>query len=457
MSSDPWAGPLFWQLCLLLLSMLLAFSFHSLSLLSDARLRTGEEDDDPTALKLLAVFPRRDRLCNGTQLCMLLVSFVSVTLLLRDLTAPLTNALQAISWLSAVQPAVLHGVACVILLLCYSMLLLILTELLPLHLLPPAPEKTALRLLIVAKTAALIVTPLVFLCEQIAMLLARMMGVDPEAEEEVTEEEIRAMVDISSESGAIEETEKEMIENIFEFNNRTAGNVMTHRIDVTAIWVGDDSDTIMETIMTSGRSRFPVYDEDIDDIIGILNTRDYLLNARKPQPEPLRHILREAFFVPETVQADSLFREMQKKNRHMAVVIDEYGGMSGIVTMEDLLEEIVGNIYDETDECEENEEIAQVSKDTYRMPGSATLKDISEELEIDLPEDEAYDTLGGLIFDQFTTIPEDGTTPVVDVAGLHIEVESIQDHRVESALVTRLPDAEEKPEEDKRKEPSPHE
>jgi len=171
----------------------------------------------------------------------------------------------------------------------------------------------------------------------------------------------------------------------------------------------------------------------------VLSTRSFLLNAASAEPKPTRELIREAYFVPETVQADALFRDMQKKRIHMAIVVDEYGGMSGIVTMEDLLEEIVGNIYDETDHKVEAE-ITLVEDKTWRVAGTASLEDVAEALNIDLPLEEEYDTLGGLIFNQFTTIPQDGSTPEVDVHGLHIQVEKIEDHRVEYALVTVLPE-----------------
>ena len=151
--------------------------------------------------------------------------------------------------------------------------------------------------------------------------------------------------------------------------------------------------------------------------------------------------------MPETVQADALFRDMQMKKIHMAIVVDEYGGMSGIVTMEDLLEEIVGNIYDEFDPQAEAE-IARVDEDTWRISGTAPLEDVAEALQVELPLEEDYDTLGGLIFSQFTLIPQDGSTPEVDVVGLHIQVEKIEDHRVESALVRKLPP--EKPEDEEK-------
>ena len=165
--------------------------------------------------------------------------------------------------------------------------------------------------------------------------------------------------------------------------------------------------------------------------------------------QTVKELLREAYFVPETVQADVLFRDMQQKKMHMAIVVDEYGGMSGIVTMEDLLEEIVGNIYDETDP-QDDADIVKLSENLWRVNGGVSLEELSEALDVELPTEEDYDTLGGLIFDQFTTIPQDGSHPEVDAAGLHIRVEVLSDHRVESALVSKQ--AVEKENEEKKEE-----
>ena len=173
--------------------------------------------------------------------------------------------------------------------------------------------------------------------------------------EEVSEDEIMAMVEEGEESGAIERNEKELIENVFEFNNTTAEDVMIHRTDMVTLSLDDDEETILSAIRESGLSRFPVYQGNVDDIVGILSTRQYLLNFHVERPQELRALLRPAYFVPETVRADVLFRDMQSKKIHMAVVVDEYGGTSGLVTLEDLLEELVGNIYDEFDPQAEQE------------------------------------------------------------------------------------------------------
>lgn len=190
-------------------------------------------------------------------------------------------------------------------------------------------------------------------------------------------DEIMAMVEEGEESGAIEQNEKELIENIFEFNSMTADDVMIHRTDMVTLPLSADDDTILDTIQSSGLSRFPVYNEDIDDVVGILSTRDYLLNSRQAQPLPLEKLLRPAYFVPESVRADVLFRDMQNRKIHMALVVDEYGGTGGLLTLEDLLEELVGKIYDEFDPQEE-QDIIQVSDTQWRVSGSADLEDLAE-------------------------------------------------------------------------------
>lgn len=257
-------------------------------------------------------------------------------------------------------------------------------------------------------------------------------------DEQVSEDNIMAMVEEGEESGAIQSNEKELIENVFEFDTMTARDVMIHRIDMVTLSVDEDEETIVDTIRQSGLSRFPVYQDDVDDIVGILSTREYLLNFRLPQPRPIRDLLRPAYFVPETVAADVLFRDMQNKKTHMALVVDEYGGTSGLVTLEDLLEELVGNIYDEFDPQEE-QNIIRLEDNKWRVSGSADLEELAEAMGFVLPEEEwDYDTLGGLVFSQLSVIPEDGSRPIVEALGLRIRVEELCDRRVEWALVEKL-------------------
>ena len=337
----------------------------------------------------------------------------------------------------------------VIVLLCVAFVLLWLTVYVPRSYAARRPQKAAV-FFGPARMVFLLLRPVNALFRLLTNLVLRMVGVRPtDTVEEVSEDEIMLMVEEGEETGAIEAAEKELIENVFEFNNMTAEDIMIHRTDMEVVWQEDTHEEILTTIRVSGLSRFPVCGEDIDDIVGVLSTREYLLNAQLEEPKPLADLLRKAYFVPESVRADLLFREMQTEKVHMAIVVDEYGGTSGLLTMEDLLEQLVGDIYDEFDEVEE-QEISKLSDDTWRISGSAALETVFEAL--DLPfdeEDEDCDTLGGLVFSKLSVIPQDGTQPEVEVPGMRIQVEEIVDHRVEWAKVTRLelPEEEESEEE----------
>lgn len=277
--------------------------------------------------------------------------------------------------------------------------------------------------------------------------LLRATGLDPDAgDEEGSEDEILAMVDLGEEKGNIEQSEKELIENVFEFNNSTAEDVMVHRTDMVLLWTDSTDEEILDTIRQTGLSRYPLCQEDADDVVGILNTRDYLLDRNSGQNRPLTELSRKAYFVPESVRADVLFRDMQSRKVHMAIVVDEYGGTAGLVTLEDLLEEIVGNIYDEFDPQEEND-IVSLGDGKWRVSGGVDLETLGEALGVELPESEEYDTLGGLVFAQLSVIPEDGSRLEVEALGLHIRVEELADRRVEWAEVSLLPGETEEKEE----------
>lgn len=331
-----------------------------------------------------------------------------------------------------------HLLADTIVLLCVAFVLLWLTVYVPRSYAAKRPQKAA-AFFAPARLVFLLLRPMNALFRLLTDLVLRPLGVRPtDTVEEVSEDEIMLMVEEGEESGVIEAAEKELIENVFEFNNMTAEDIMIHRTDMVVVWQEDTHEEILHTIQESGLSRFPVCGEDVDDIIGVLNTREYLLNAQLEQPKPLEKLLRKVKFVPESVRADLLFREMQTEKVHLAVVVDEYGGTSGLLTMEDLLEQLVGDIYDEFDE-EEEQEISKIGEDTWRISGSTALETVYEVLELPFDEEEQdCDTLGGLVFSKLSVIPQDGSQPEVEVPGMRIQVEEITDHRVEWAKVTRL-------------------
>lgn len=438
MTGDPIWGQLLLQLVLILVNAFFASTEIALLSVNEARLEKSAEDGDKKAITLLKTIKSPDSFLSAIQVGITLAGFLGSAFAAENF------ADRMVTWILSVREVpiptnVLNTICVVIITIILSYFTLVLGELVPKRVAMFAPEKVARFSIGVISIIEKVLRPVIWLMSKSTNLVLRLMRIDPTKDgEEVTEEEIRMMVDIGEEKGAIEADEKEMIENVFEFNNTTAGDIMTHRIDVKSIQADADGDDIIELISQTGLSRFPVYQDDIDDIIGVLNTRDYLLNLRLQRPKSLRQLLREAYFVPESARADVLFRDMQHRKIHLAIVVDEYGGTSGVVSMEDLLEEIVGNIYDEFDPLEEDE-IVQLGDNLWRVNGSAPLETLQEKLGIPLPLDEEYDTLGGLVYSQMTVIPRDGEQPELDVCGLHVKVERIVDRRVASALVSVLP------------------
>jgi putative hemolysin len=448
-SSDPIWPQLLLQLILILVNAYFAATEIAVISLNENVLRREAEEGDKEAAKLLKIVEAPTRFLSTIQIGITLAGFLG-SAFAADNFAGRIRDWAVLKWqLDAATAAAVNTLAVILITIILSFFTLVLGELVPKRLAMQKTEEVARFTCGVVSFLSAVMRPLIWLLTVSTNGMLRLLHIDPNAEEdEVSEEEIRMMMDIGEEKGAIESGEKEMIDNIFEFNNMTAEEVMIHRTDVVMLWAQDSDEEIIRTIRETGLTRFPVYEEDADDVIGILNTRTYLLNAREEQPKPLRELLTPAYFVPESVRTDALFRDMQAKKIHMAIVVDEYGGTSGIITMEDLLEEIVGNIYDEFDPQDE-QEIVPLGENLWRIAGSADLEEVAEALGVELPEDEEYDTLGGLVFTQLAVIPEDGSHPEVDVCGLHIRVEELNDRRVEWATVSRLeipPQEEEKAE-----------
>lgn len=252
----------------------------------------------------------------------------------------------------------------------------------------------------------------------------------------ITEEEIRFMVDVGEEKGVIRETEREMIDNIFEFNDTMVAGIMTPRTDVVAVGIDESIEEIIKVVIYEKYTRIPVYEGSLDNIVGILHTKDLLqgLVSNPGEGLKLKKIIRPAYFVPVYKKIDVLFRELQQRKNHMAVIIDEYGGTAGIVTMEDLLEEIVGNIFDEYDE--EEKEVEKLDDSTYMVNGSMDLDRMNDSLDIELPEDE-YETLGGFVMGLLGRIPSEDEHPVVEYAGIVFKVEKVDDKRIEKVKVCK--------------------
>lgn len=259
----------------------------------------------------------------------------------------------------------------------------------------------------------------------------RLFGGDPnETSENVTEEEIRMMVDLGEEKGTIEVGEKEMIENVFDFNNITAAEVMTHRKDIVGISKDATLDEILELMEEEKYTRFPVYEEDIDNIIGMLHSKDVIkyLNEKNKLSFKIDDIIRPIYFVPDSKMIDDIFRELQKNKMYMAAVVDEYGGTAGILTIEDLMEQLVGNIFDEYD-AEEPVDFVKIDENTQLVDGTVNLVEVEKKFDKKLPDDE-YDTLGGFIMGHLGFVPEEGDRPQFEYNGLLFKVEEVVEKRI---------------------------
>lgn len=284
-----------------------------------------------------------------------------------------------------------------------------------------------------------VVSPLETLMHFISKALASLFGVNPSAEADTaTEEDILDLIDDANESGNIEETEKEMINNIFELDDRSVGEVMTHRIDLTALEIGAPVSDAVDLAISDGYSRIPVYEETIDNIKGILYAKDLLslIGDKNVEHRLVSDFIRPVNFIPESNSCREAFLEFQQKKIQAAIVIDEYGGTAGLVSMEDLIESVMGSIQDEYDN--EEEEIAQIDSDNFDFDGSVSLDDIEDTLDIDVPDDADYDTLGGLIMDILGRIPEEGEQPSVIYQGIEFTVIQTEEHRIEKVHARRL-------------------
>ncbi|WP_127837138.1 hemolysin family protein [Clostridium prolinivorans] len=313
---------------------------------------------------------------------------------------------------------------------------LVLGELVPKRIALQNSERIAMASINIIIFISKITLPFVKILTASTNLIMRILGnKDESIEEKVSKEEIMMMIDVGEETGILNQTEKEMIDGIFDFDDTLAKEVMTPRTDVFAVDIDTPIEELINKVMDEQFSRIPVYEGDIDNIIGILYLKDLFIYSRKGEitKETLIKILRTPYFVPETKNIDELFRELQSNKNHMAILIDEYGGFSGIVTIEDLIEEIVGNIFDEYDDIV-IEDITKVDTNTYIVNGATSIDDINETLHINLPSDN-YDTIGGFVIDILGSIPKEDEHLVVEYENLTFEIEKVEEKRIEKLKI----------------------
>ncbi len=434
-------GQLLLQFILIALNAFFAASEIAVISLSSTKLRAQAEEGDKMAEKMLILVDEPTGFLSTIQIGITLAGFLGSAFAAENFAGLLTDWLVNGVGFTALPASAINTVSVIIVTLILSLFTLVFGELVPKRIAMRKAETLARKFCGIILFLSRVLKPLVWFTSTCTNAVLRLCGINPHEEEEaVSEEDIRLMVDAGEEQGAIESMEREFIENIFEFNNIDASDVMIPRTSVTFIWADATKQEILDIISSSGFSRFPVCGEDSDDILGVLRTREFLLalNDEDGEAFDMKKLVFPASFFPETVKADALFREMQKRNTQMSIIVDEYGGMSGIVTMEDLLEELVGNIYDESDKI--TQEISFLGDNSWRVAGDIALEDLDEVIGTELDnEDLDYNTLGGYIFDHLGSIPRDGSHEELTVDGLHIRIELMEDRHVEWAIVTKLP------------------
>ena len=427
---------------LLLLILILVNAFFAMSemavvSLNDAKIEKMAEDGHKKAKLILKLTKNPTRFLSTIQIGVTLAGFLTSASAATAFAEMLTNAITSSF---DVPENIVSPVAVVLITLVMSYFSLVLGELAPKRIGMQVPEKIAFAvakpLLVISKITA----PFVKFLSLSTNGVVRLLGFDPNANEEVvTEEEIRMMVDVGGEKGVIEDTQKEMINNIFEFDDMDAGDIMTHRTDVVAADINDITlEDFMNLAIEHGRSRIPLYDEDIDNIVGIVYVKDLLKFVGKEVKAKgtLKNIMREPYFIPETKSCGELFKEMSSKRIQMAVVVDEYGGTAGIVTLEDIVEAIMGNIQDEYDV--EEEEISKIDENTFTVDGTIDIEEIDELIGKELPEGD-YETLAGFIMDELQCIPKNGEMNEVVFENVKFTVLSVEDRRIEKIKVEITP------------------
>ena len=429
-----------WQLLLqlILIALNAVFACAEIATISmnDTKLEKMAASGNKKAVTLKKLTSQPARFLATIQVAITLSGFIGAAFASDNFADRLMMLIQKTG--ISVSESVLRPVCVVIITLLLSYLTLVFGELVPKRVGMKYSESLALNMAKMIRIVQTIFAPLVWLLNISTNAVLRLFGIDPNKEDDaVTEEEILMMTDAGAEKGTIDATENRIIKNVFAFDDLTAGQICTHRTDVTVLWEEDDLAVWRETLEQEPHSFYPVCGDRIDTIKGVLSARDYFRTDSSSREAVYKDAVHAPFFVPESMKADKLFELMRKRgSSHFAVILDEYGGMSGILTMTDLLEEIVGDFDGDADEPI----LMKLSDDTWTVPGLTPLTDVCEALNITLPSDE-YDTFGGYVISKLGSIPDDNSKAKFDSDGLHIELQQVCNHRIELCKVVKLPKA----------------
>ncbi len=418
----------------LLIGLNAIFACAEIAVLSinDAKLAKLAAQGDKRAVRLARLTSEPARFLATIQVAITLSGFLGSAFAAENFSDGLVNWLIGLG--VTIPRATLEAIAVVLITIVLSYFTLIFGELVPKRVAMRKAETLALGISGLISGIAKLFAPIVNLLTASTNGVLRLLGIDPDEEEQdVSEEEIRMMVDAGSQKGVIDQEEKEFIQNVFEFDDLTAGEIVTHRTELSILYLEDSMEEWENTIHNSRHTLYPVCDESADCVVGILNAKDYFRMKEKTRGQVMEKAVSSAYFVPESVPADVLFRNMKRTHNKMAVVLDEYGGMSGIITLNDLVEQLVGDLCEDEMQSEQ-EKIRQINEDTWEISGTASLEEASKQWNIELPQQDC-DTLNGLLFNTLGTIPEDGSVMEVEIDDLQIKIIEMKEHQVKKALV----------------------
>lgn len=393
--------------------------------LNDAKIDVQAREGNKKAKKIQNMLKNPSKFLATIQIGVTLAGFLSSAFAsdtFADKLAPILN--QAIPNVSI---ATWKSVSIIIITIILSYFTLVFGELVPKRIAMKYYEKVSFASIGIIKTISIITAPFVKFLTLSTNIVSKIFGVTGEEEENVTEEEIRMMVDVGEEKGTIEVAEKEMINNVFEFNDKVVSEIMVPRNKMFALDINMSISDVIEKLSEDMRySRIPVYDKSMDDIKGIIYIKDLLI-SNKNKNSKIKSLVKEAYFVSETKKVNELFQELRKGKKQIAIVVDEYGGTAGMVTMEDILEEIVGEIYDEYDK--ETDKIKKVDNNTFIFDGSIALYDVEKYLDIRI-DDEDVDTLGGYLIKKLDRIPKDGEKPIIETEKITYKIEKVSNKKI---------------------------
>ena len=408
-----------------------------------AKLAKLKEQGNRNAKCLSKLTAQPSRFLSTIQVAITLAGFLGSAFAADNFAGPIVEALLPLGL--PLSRETLHTLSLITVTLILSYFTIIFGELVPKRIAMKKSETISLILARPLWVVYKLFAPLVFLLTISTNLVLRLLRMDPNADEDpITEEEIRLMVDAGNKKGTIDADEKELIKNAFKFDDFTAGELCVHRTEVVMLGL-DDSESEWERIITENPyRRFPIYGDNSDDIRGILDEKDYFRLTDRSRRSVMKNAVHKPFCVPDSIKADDLFRKMKQEKRYFAIVIDEYGGMYGILTMTDLLEALAGNFGEPSDKVEAD--IKNTGENEWLISGSAPLEEVAEILKLDLPTDD-YETFSGYVIGLTGIIPEDDASFEIDTDRMKIRVTEIRDRRIGLAEVTLIPAAAEENEE----------